>query len=59
MPGGERLLPGKERRHPRARTLASAAVQVPIKSGLHHSALNRNVRNLTKILSLEITVNQS
>ena len=59
MPGGEWLLPGKERRHPRVRTLASAAVQVPIKSCLHHSALDRNVRNLTRILSLEITVYQS
>ena len=32
MPIGQRLLPGKEHRHPQARALASAAVQVRIKA---------------------------
>jgi hypothetical protein len=31
MPIGQRLLPGKEHRHPRIRALASASVQVRMK----------------------------
>jgi hypothetical protein len=36
MPIGQRLLPGEEHRHPRARALASAAVQVRINLEAHY-----------------------
>jgi hypothetical protein len=46
MPIGQWLLPGKEYRHPRARSLASAAVQVRIKLVAHYVELAHRLGKL-------------